>query len=84
VNVIKAAVKRSNHFRVGNTVVVSEFEDGDIISEPGLQMTDSISRIDWKRRIPILLQNNTDKFIKLKRGSLVGKIDILWEKEDSN
>ena len=56
---------------------VSAVCKGFVHREPGLQVVDSVSRLRKDRSIPILVTNNTNKFIKIFRHGVLAKVESL-------
>lgn len=53
---------------------ISAYDKGYIGSEPGLMVSNYVSFLDKNRRLPLLIVNNTNKEISLRKGCQVAKI----------
>lgn len=54
---------------------ICAIETGFVNQEPGLMVSNSVSKIGRKRKFPVLICNNTNKRMKLNRGNVVAKIE---------
>jgi hypothetical protein len=53
---------------------ISAYDKGYIASEPGLMVSNAVSVLGRNRRLPLLIVNNTNKEISLKKGCPVARI----------
>ena len=58
---------------------ISPLDRGHIASEPGLMVTNSVGKLNGRRKIPVFIVNNTNKTFRLNRGSVVGRISAVRE-----
>ena len=72
-----ARIKNNTAFPSSETYQISPVEQGHIANEPGLMVTNSIGKLNKARKIPVLIVNNTNKTINLRRGSVVGKVTLV-------
>ena len=54
---------------------VSAINTGFTNLEPGLMVTNTVTRVVKRRKFPFLVCNNTDKTIKLNRGNVVARVE---------
>lgn len=76
-----ARVKNNAAFPSAKTYQILPVEQGHIANEPGLMVTNSIGKLNKSRKIPVFIVNNTNKTVNLRRGSVVGKIELIGSEE---
>ena len=54
---------------------INELTRGHLADEPGVAIINSISAFRQRKRLPVLLSNMTGRYVKIKRGSVLGKIE---------
>ena len=74
VNVCIAKIKNNSSLLDSELLQVSAVDSGYINSEPGLVVSNSVTKIHRCNKIPVLILNSTNKTINLKRGCVVGRI----------
>ena len=67
-------VRENPDLPVGQSYEISQIDKGFIINQPGLQIINTVSTLNKDRSLPLLIVNNTNKFIKIYRHGLVAKI----------
>jgi hypothetical protein len=73
--------KHRDHAKFQNKIVeVNAFDKGFISEEPGLMIGSVVAKTKPSRRIPVLVVNNTNKTYKLKRGCVIGRINVIDDK----
>lgn len=72
--------KHKNHSNfVNKTVEINAIDKCFLSDEPGLMIGSAIAKTRQSCRVPVLLVNNTNKIFKVKRGSIIGKINAVDE-----
>lgn len=72
--------KHKNHSNfVNKTVEINAIDKCFLSDEPGLMIGGAIAKTRQSCRVPVLLVNNTNKIFKVKRGSIIGKINAVDE-----
>lgn len=61
------------------TYEVTQIDKGFIVNEPGLQIINSVSKLNGRRNIHVLVVNNTDKHQTIYRHGLIAKINHVGE-----
>ena len=59
------------------TVEVNALDQGFINNEPGLMIGSAVAKTKMSRNVPVLLVNNTNKTFKLRRGCVIGRINVI-------
>ena len=72
--IVHAKARNHPNFPVSEICQVKATEKGIIGQEPGLLVANSVGKLNKNRRIPICLVNNTNKFHRIKRSSVVGTL----------
>ena len=67
-------VRENPDLPVGQSYEISQIEKGFIVNQPGLQIINTVSTLNRDRSLPLLIVNNTSKFIKIYRHGLLAKI----------
>ena len=67
-------VRENPDLPVVQSYEISQIEKGFIVNQPGLQIINTISTLNRDRSLPLLIVNNTNKFIKIYRHGLLAKI----------
>ena len=68
---------------VGEVYEVSQIDKGFLVNYPGLQIINTVSTLNKDRSLPLLVVNNTNKFIKIYRHSLLTKNSPIQNKISS-
>ena len=66
--------KENPDLPVGQSYEISQIDKGLIVNQPGLQIINTVSTLNKHRSLPLLIVNNTNKFIKIYRHGLLAKI----------
>ena len=71
--------KLNRNFQVNGTskIQISAVDRGFLANEPGLLVANAVADSSRTRNIPLMLVNNTDKFMRLRRGSVVARADLV-------
>ena len=67
-------VRENPDLPVGDSYEVSQIDKGFLVNQPGLQIINTVSTLAKDRSLPLLIVNNTNKFIKIYRHGLLAKI----------
>ena len=67
-------VRENPDLPVGQSYEISQIDRGFIVNQPGLQTINTVSTLAHDRSLPLLIVNNTNKFIKIYRHGLLAKI----------
>ena len=67
-------VRENPDLPVGESYEISQIDRGFIVNQPGLQIINTVSTLAHDRSLPLLIVNNTNKFIKIYRHGLLAKI----------
>ena len=67
-------VRENPNLPVGQSYEISQIDNGFIVNQPGLQVINTVSTLAKDRSLPLLIVNNTNKFIKTYRHGLLAKI----------
>lgn len=59
--------------------LVQSINSGIIDNQPGIEFSDAVIKINESRKIPVSITNYTNRSIRLKRGTVVGKLFNLTE-----
>ena len=71
VNVYPVKSKNNPSFGATNLVEISTLESGYVSSEPGLMVISTVAKFNKKRQFPLMIVNNTNKTIRLKKNGIV-------------
>jgi hypothetical protein len=70
--------KHKDHANLQNKIVeVNALDKGFICEKPGLMIGNVVAKTKSPRRIPVLMVNNTNKTFKLKRGCVIGRVNVI-------
>ena len=67
--------KRQTKSRHKNLITISGIETGFISQDPGLMVSNSISKIKGKGEVPVFITNNTGKTFHMRKGNVIAKVD---------
>ena len=67
-------VRENPDIPAGQTYEISQIDSGFIVNQPGLQIINTEATLSKDRSLPLLVVNNTNKFIKIFRHGLLAKI----------
>ena len=66
-------VRENPDLPVGQSYEISQIDKGFIVNQPGLPIINTVSTLNKDRSLPLLIVNNTNKFIKIYRHGLLAK-----------
>ena len=58
---------------MGQSYENSQIDKGFLVNQPGIQIINTVSVLAKDRSLPLLIVNNTNKFIKIYRHGLLAK-----------
>ena len=67
-------VRENPDLPVGQSYEILQIDKGFLINQPGLQIINTVSTSSKDRSLPLLIVNNTNKFIKIFRHGLLARI----------
>ena len=67
-------VRENPDLPVGQSYEISQIDKGFIVNQPGLQIINTVFTLNKDRSLPLLIVNNTNKFIKIYRHGLLATI----------
>ena len=67
-------VRENPDIPAGQSYEISQNDRGFIVNQPGLQIINTVATLSKDRSLPLLIVNNTNKFIKIYRHGLLAKI----------
>lgn len=67
-------VRENPDLPVGQSYEISQIDRGFLVNQPGLQIINTVSTLTKDRALPLLVVNNTNKYIKIYRHGLLAKI----------
>ena len=67
-------VRENPDLPVGQSYEIVQIDKGFLINQPGLQIINTVSTLSKDRSLPLLIVNNTNKFIKILRHGLLARI----------
>ena len=67
-------VRENPDLPVGQSYEITQIDKGFLVNQPGLQIINTVSTLAKDRSLPLLIVNNTNKFIKIYRHGLLAKI----------
>ncbi|MCG7876478.1 MAG: DDE-type integrase/transposase/recombinase [Candidatus Thiodiazotropha taylori] len=74
-------VKDSHELPVDGVYSVTAIETNFICNEPGLMISNSIAKLNKCRSLPIMVVNQTNKTMKVKRGCVIATIEAIDPKQ---
>ena len=66
-------VRENPDIPAGQSYEISQIDRGFIVNQPGLQIINTVATLSKDRSLPLLIVNNTNKFIKIYRHGLLAK-----------
>ena len=72
-------IKINPSFGATNLVEMSALESGYVLSEPGLMVISTVAKFNKKRQFPLMIVNNTNKTIRLKKNCIVTSANTIEE-----
>jgi hypothetical protein len=79
VNVCPVKLKNNPSFGTTNLVELSALESGYVSSEPGLMVISTVAKFNKTRQFPLMIVNNTNKTIRLKKNCIVASANKIEE-----
>ncbi|VDI11245.1 Hypothetical predicted protein [Mytilus galloprovincialis] len=79
INVCPVGLKNNPSFGSTKLLEISPVASGYVSTEPGLMISNTVVNFNKNRKFPLMIVNNTNKSIRLKRGCVVGKASHLEE-----
>ena len=67
-------VRENPDLPVGQSYEITQIDKGFLLNQPDLQIINTVSTLAKDRSLPLLIVNNTNKFIKIYRHCLLAKI----------
>ena len=67
-------VRENPDIPAGQSYEISQIDSGFIVNQPGLQILNTVVTLSKDRSLPLLIVNNTNKFIKIYRHGLLAKV----------
>ena len=67
-------VRENPDISAGQYYEISQIDRGFVVNQPGLQIINTVATLSKDRSLPLLVVNNTNKFIKIFRHGLLAKI----------
>ena len=67
-------VRENPDLPVGQSYEITQIDKGFLVNQPGLQIINTVSTLAKDRSLPLLIVNNTNKFIKICWHGLLAKI----------
>ena len=82
--ICKGMVKNNPHVPESSTYQVSAIEQSFINNEPGLQVSNSVIKLNRSRCFPVHITNNTGRTYRLRKGCVIGKVELVNEENIRN
>jgi hypothetical protein len=79
--VVSAKVKKGEHFSSGQECVVKPLENSIIDSQPGVELVDTVVKLNSRNNFPVEVANFTNRYIKLKKGCIICQIEQVDSKQ---
>ena len=67
-------VRENPDLPIGKSDEILQIDKGFKVNQPGLQIINTVSTLAKDRSLPLLIVNNTNKFIKIYRHGLLARI----------
>ena len=67
-------VRENPDLPIGQSYEITQIDKSFLVNQPGLQIINTVSTLAKDRSLPLLIVNNTNKFIKIYRHGLLAKI----------
>ena len=78
-NICSGNIKNISELNETKLYEISSIENGYIGTEPGLMVANTVVKPNKQRKFPIMIVNNTNRTIKLRKGCVVGKAELVYE-----
>ena len=72
-----ARVKGSFEAEGGSELLVQSFDDHMICNQPGVELDESVVKLDRTGKFPVSISNYTNRFIRLKKGCVIGRAVVM-------
>ena len=69
--------KRSFVAKGGSELLVQSFDDYMICNQPGVELDESVVKLDRTGKFPVGISNYTKRYIRLKKGSVLGRAVVM-------
>ncbi|CAC5416202.1 unnamed protein product [Mytilus coruscus] len=79
INVCPVGLKNNPSFGSTKLLEISPVASGYVSTEPGLMISNTVVNFNKNRKFPLMIVNNTNKTVKLRRGCVVGKASHVGE-----
>ena len=66
-------VRENPDLPVGQSYEITQIDKGFLDNQPGLQIINTVSTLAKVKSLPLLIVNNTNKFVKIYRHGLLAK-----------
>ncbi|MET0107142.1 MAG: retropepsin-like aspartic protease [Sedimenticola sp.] len=77
-------IKNSPNFHSSQIYSVTAAETKFISNEPGLMVSNSVAKLTKDRVLPIMVVNNTNRTLRLSRGCVIAKVELINQKHVHN
>ena len=67
-------VRENPDLPIRQTYIISQIDKGFLVNQSGLQIINTVEALAKDRSVPLLIVNNTNKFVKIFRHGLLAKI----------
>ena len=72
-----ARVKGSFEAEGGSELLVQSFDDHMICNQPGVELDESVVKLDRTGKFPVSISNYTNRYIRLKKGCVIGRAVVM-------
>ena len=72
-------LKDSTGFPSSQIYSVTATETKFISNEPGLMVSNSVAKLAKNRVLPVMVVNNTNRTIRLSKGSVIAKVELITQ-----
>ena len=79
INICSGNIKYISELNETKLYEISSIENGFIGTEPGLMVANTVVKPNKQRKFPVMIVNNTNKTVKLKKECVVGKAESVYE-----
>lgn len=78
-NICSGNIKYISELNETKLYEISSIENGYIGTEPGLMVANTVVKLNEQRKFPVMIVNNTNRTLKLKKGCVIGKAELVYE-----
>ena len=82
--ICKGMVKNNPHVSESSTYQVSAVEQSFINIKPGLQVSNSVIKLNRSRCFPVHITHNTGRTYRLRKRCVIGKVELVNEEKIQN